>query len=85
MFEIHDGGPVVGFVFFEPTCCAGGSSCEIFIRLHCQIESRRFIRLSPFEGSINISRILEVTQVDNKILLRATSIGAGHEHTPPMI
>ena len=60
MFEVHDRGPIVRFVFLKPTGRAGSNSCEIFIWSHGQIESARLVRLFYLERLINISRILEV-------------------------
>lgn len=39
MFEIHDRGPVVGFILFEPAGSATCSIWEVFVGIHGQIET----------------------------------------------
>jgi len=39
MLEVHDGGPIIGFVFLESACRTGRHCRKIVVRVHGDVES----------------------------------------------
>jgi hypothetical protein len=39
MFEVHDSGPVIGFVLYKPTSSTGRKGGQIIVGVHGKVEA----------------------------------------------